>query len=106
MDDNLWDTLKAIKAEDLAQGTLSPVTGGQKVTFQVKKDIFDQDNYVYIAVKAIDNVNLAGSISTISKLQTDVISPGKVTDLKTELLDDVQISFAAPGDDFGVGTGK
>ena len=86
---------------------MSPVPAGNKVSFQVKKDVFDQDNYVYIAMKAFDNVNLPSPISLVSKLQTDIISPGKVTNLKINpLVDTVQLSFTAPGDDLNKGKGR
>ena len=106
-DDYLWETLDQIKPEDLVSGRLEPVSAGETVAFEVLLDLFAGEDIYYFAVRANDEAGLNSPISTPFQLNTDIFPPGKVTDLKTELLtESVQISFTAPGDDDKKGTGN
>ena len=106
-DDSKWDSLTQVKQEDLIDGTLTPVDGGNQVQLKMKPVLFDADIDYYLAMKAKDERN---TISERSNTATFVrlVPPGKVSDLTPEATNggsDVSISFTAPGDDGMVGKG-
>ena len=106
-DDSKWDSLALVKEEDLLDGMLTPVDGGNHVQLKLKPDHFDADIDYYLAMKAKDERN---TISARSNTATFVrlVPPGKVSDLTSTATnngDDVIISFTAPGDDGSLGTG-
>ena len=106
-DDSKWDSLTPIKEQDLLDGTLTPVNGGNQVQLKLKPDHFDADIDYYVAMKAKDERN---TISARSNTATFVrlVPPGKVSDLTSTATnngDDIIISFTAPGDDGSDGKG-
>ena len=106
-DDNKWDSLTALKEEDLLEGTLTPVNGGSQVQLKIKTDVFDADTDYYIAMKAKDERNTFSKKSNVASL-VRLVPPSQVGDLTsaaTNSGDDVSISFTAPGDDGMVGKG-
>ena len=106
-DDSHWETLDQIKPEDVVSGKFEPVAAGETVTFEVPLDFFAAQDIYYFAIRASDEGGLKSPISTPFQLNTDIFPPGKVTDLKTELVaESVQISFTAPGDDNITGIGN
>ena len=106
-DDDLWNGLREITAEDVISGSLEPLEVGKMVTFEVSKDMFAPDDVIFLAMRSCDNLNQTSEISEPFQLIFDFEPPSPINNLKAELiLDLVQISFTAPGDDYNNGTGN
>ena len=91
-DDSKWDSLIQVKQEDLIDGTLTPVNGGNQVQLKLKPDHFDADIDYYVAMKAKDERN---TISARSNTATFVrlVPPGKVSDLESAASDNGHAVF-------------
>ena len=106
-DDSKWDSLTQVKQEDLIDGTLTPVDGGNQVQLKIKPDLFDADIDYYIAMKAKDERNTFSARSNTATF-VRLVPPGKVSDLESAASDNghaVFVGFTAPGDDGSHGKG-
>jgi len=99
--------LKGITQEDLVSGSLTPIEGGEKVILSLSTDFFlSSEDIIYLAMRSSDNLNQTSKISNPFKLILDIYPPNRVDNFKAQLnLATVAISFTAPGDDSGKGTG-
>jgi hypothetical protein len=88
-------------------GNINPVEAGTLVMFEVSIDLFAPDDIIFLAMRSCDNLNQTSAISEPYELVLDILPPNLVDNFKAELkLERVIITFTAPGDDSGKGTGK
>ena len=104
-DSSKWDSLTSLKQEDLIEGTLNPVDGGNLVQLKLKPQLFDTDIYYYLAMKASDERNTISQRSNIITIAR-LIPPGTIHDLDVNLeSSNITLNFTAQGEDDKLGTG-
>ena len=104
-DGSKWDLLTSLKKEDLVEGTLDPVEGGNLVQLKLKLQLFDTDIYYYLAMKASDERNTVSQRSNIITIAR-LIPPGTILDLDVNLeSSNITLNFTAQGEDDKLGTG-
>ena len=59
----IWDELRNISASDVISGSFEPVEAGQNVTFEISRDLFEQEGTYYLAMKSVDNMNNPSDVS-------------------------------------------
>ena len=110
-DNSKWDSLTSLNQDDLIEGTLDPVEGGNPVQLKLNPQLFDADIDYFMAMKATDERNTVSAKSNVATI-TRIVPPGKVNDLSNENNDitntgvDIFLVFTSPGDDGMRGTGK
>ncbi len=106
LNDSLWIGLPQFTVNDVISGSLSPLPAGNFVSFEVSRDLFAAEDVFYLAMRALDENSLSSPTSSPFQLVVDIYPPDRVDNFKAELkLANVAISFTAPGDDSGNGTG-
>ena len=106
-DNSKWDSLTSLNQDDLIEGTLDPVEGGNPVQLKLNPQLFDADIDYFMAMKATDERNTVSAKSNVATI-TRLVPPGQVADLTSEVTtsgDGVSLFFTAPGDDGMVGKG-
>ena len=110
-DNSKWDSLTSLNQDDLIEGTLDPVEGGNPIQLKLNPQLFDADIDYFMAMKATDERNTVSAKSNVATI-TRIVPPGKVNDLSNENNDitntgvDIFLIFTSPGDDGMRGTGK
>jgi hypothetical protein len=65
-----WTELPSISSEDVVNGNFTPIEAGELVTFEISKDLFEDNQVYYLAMRALDKNNLISEISTPYQLNT------------------------------------
>ena len=110
-DNSKWDSLTSLNQDDLIEGSLDPVEGGNPVQLKLNPQLFDADIDYFMAMKATDERNTVSAKSNVATI-TRLVPPGAVFDLSNENNDitntgvDIFLIFTSPGDDGMRGTGK
>jgi tetrahydromethanopterin S-methyltransferase F subunit len=65
-----WTELPSISSEDVVNGNFTPIEAGELVTFEISKDLFEDNQVYYLAMRALDKNNLVSEISTPYQLNT------------------------------------
>ena len=104
-DDSKWNTLTALKQEDLIEGTLEPVEGSKEVLLRLQPSLFGGEIAYFVAMKAKDERDTISSKSNVATFER-LVRPGAILDLKIQLdSSNVTLNFTAPGDDGDIGKG-
>ena len=104
-DDSKWNSLTSLKEEDLIEGTLEPVKGGNKVLLRLQPSLFGGEIEYFLAMKAKDERDTISSTSNVATFER-LVRPGTILDLKIQLdSSNVTLNFTAPGDDGDIGKG-
>ena len=105
-DSSKWDLLTSLNKEDLVEGTLDPVEGGNLVQLKLKPQLFDTDTSYFLAMKASDERNAVSGKSNIVRIAR-LIPPGTILDLHVNLeSSNITLNFTALGEDDKLGKGR
>ena len=84
-DNSKWDSLTSLNQDDLIEGTLDPVEGGNPVQLKLNPQLFDADIDYFMAMKATDERNTVSAKSNVATI-TRLVPPGQVADLTSEVM--------------------